>query len=237
MSNIHHTPHVNPDALAPADWIDPVLAAADEETLRDWRKAQQLARDLWRMAMTATASDYSGACVSPRLRGLRRSGNMGGGVLVPLRDMFGELWNLQPLHNFNPDSPSRYISGTPRLLVNARETGLHYWHGKRIEGDGAGRVIGILEHATDANTWHSETRVPCVVAFWPENFAPLASALRAVFPAATVVFWARRERQEPPMQDAASRTGAHIVCGNHGLDLVRPLGKRAPSTSPAGGAP
>ncbi len=232
MSNINRTPRVNPDALAPAGWNDPVLASADSDTLRQWQEAQKNMLAMWRMASNATAKNCANARLPASMRGLRQYGQRDGGVLVPMRDMLGNIWALQPLCGFHPDEGNN--PRPPSFSHSARVVGLHYWHGPRIEGDGAGKVIAIAEHVHDAVTWKNENRRPCVVAFAPENVGALANALRAIFPAAAVVLWARRQVQEKPMRIVAIATGSHVVFGSDGPDMVQPLAEGKPAAMPEG---
>lgn len=218
-----------------ADWQDPVTAAADADTLTQWRKAQELAAGIWAIAANPGAADFAAAHLPASMRGLRRLGNPGGGVFVPMRDMGGALWGLQPLNGWHPDRVSVADAGTPRIDLRARVQGLHYWHGPPVNDDGAGKIIGIVEHVHDAVMWRSESGTPCAVGFWPENFAPLASALCLIYPAAALVFWALRGVQERPMRDAAIATGAHVVFGSDGPDRVRPLLRQGTADALAGG--
>ncbi len=221
--------------MTATDWQDPVISAADADTLTQWRKAQDLAARIWEIAANPGAADFAAAQLPASVRGLRRLGNSGGGVFVPMRDMGGTLWGLQPLNGWHPDSVLVADAGTPCIDLRARVQGLHYWHGPPVNGDGAGKIIGIVEHVHDAVMWRSESGTPCAVGFFPENFAPLASALRLIYPAATFAFWALRAAQESPMRKAAIATGVHVVYGSDGPDRVRPLLRQGAADAIAGG--
>ena len=181
------------DALNVAQ--DPSIATATPQQLERWRLVQRRALFEWNAARPASRAFLAQCGLPAHLsRGLRAAGSSY--LLVPQRDCMGELWALQYLPpRFRPARVNPRAADRPRRMVNPREAGLHFWVGDVPEGDGAGAMVGITEFLHDAVTFHGETNSPCLVAFSPENLAPLAQLVRAAFPAARVAVWGRWEQQ------------------------------------------
>lgn len=91
-----------------------------------------------------------------------------GSVVVPLRNVAGELLGLQFIAS---DSSKRFLTGTPKKGA---------FH---LVGDDSPRTpLAVAEGYATAATVHQATGWPCAVAFDAGNLAPVASALREKWP-------------------------------------------------------
>lgn len=132
----------------------------------------------------------------------------------------GELWALQTIM-------ASYRHGHPRSkekllrMLNARQTGLHFWMGDKPADDGRGACIGITEHLHDAATWNGETGGACLAAFSLANLAPLVQLVRTAYPAATVVIWCRWDEQLQQASEAAASVGVRMVKSPNELEAVQ----------------
>lgn len=113
--------------------------------------------------------------------GVRFASN--GGLLVPLRDGTGTLWNVQRI------APERAQYGTDKLFTKGgRKSGL--WHlvgGAAGVLDEAPAVLLQAEGYATAASLHQATGYPVAVAFDAGNMPNVAKALRALYPAVLLV--------------------------------------------------
>lgn len=105
-------------------------------------------------------------------------------VLIPMRDLAGELWNVQRIA---PDGAGHY---TKRFLAGGRKSGLMHWLG---QPSGAGVMLMAEGYATAASL-HEATGHPVCVAFDAGNLPTVAKALRAAHPAATIAVCADNDQ-------------------------------------------
>ena len=150
---------------------------AEESTYRERAdKAAHAARAMWEGAALEGQSSY-----------LVRKGVQGHGVryladgtlLVPMRDAAGELQNVQRVAAVKP------ADGSPekRFLPGGRKTGLTHWCG---EPAGAA-VLLLAEGYATAASLHEATGRPVAVAFDAGNLVHVTRALRAQWPAASLL--------------------------------------------------
>lgn len=131
--------------------------------------ARHLARERWQRADAASAEHPYLVAKGVGVHGLRQ---MEGKLLVPLRDAQGRLWSLQTIAT----------DGSKRFLAGGRKRGLYYAVGRAVND-----VVCVAEGYATAATIHEATGNPTAVAFDAGNLEPVACALRAKFPLATIV--------------------------------------------------
>lgn len=101
-----------------------------------------------------------------------------GGLLVPLRDDTRRLWNVQRI------AASKPANGIDkRFAKGGRKSGLWHELGETADAE----VILIAEGYATAASVHEATGRPAVVAFDAGNLAPVAKALRKLYPRALLV--------------------------------------------------
>lgn len=142
------------------------------------RRADQAARDA-----AALWADAAAVQTPEQAPYLQRKGVQGHGVrclpdgtlLVPMRDLAGELQNLQRI------APARPAGGGPdkRFLPGGRKSGLCHVIG---QAEGA-PVLLLAEGYATAATLHEATGRPVVVCFDAGNLRHVAEALRQQWPA------------------------------------------------------
>jgi len=153
--------------------------------------AAEAARALWDAASPSGSSPYL-ARKGVQAHGLRFAPD--GGVLVPLRDAEGALWNVQRI------APERPAKGTDKLFQKGgRKSGL--WH---MLGDPAGAsLVLVAEGYATAASVHEAGGWPVAVAFDAGNLAHVARELRRMYPAALLVLCGDDDRA------TAARTGSN----------------------------
>jgi putative DNA primase/helicase len=138
-------------------------------------KAAHQAAELW-----AQASETEQALYLER-KGVQAFGvriETGGGLLVPMVDEHGALWNVQRIAAQRPDDgPDK------RFLSGGRKSGLMHWIG---QPQGAGVLLLAEGYATGASL-HQATGHPVCVAFDAGNLPTVAKAVRATHPAALIL--------------------------------------------------
>lgn len=176
-----------PKAGQPQSKPDPQAAA---RIARERAAAQQAERaqqeDAHRQAASEAASVWEQGSETGTSAYLVRKGvqpygvrfGAGGWLLVPVRDIAGELWNVQRI------APEKPTSGPDKLfLKGGRKSGL--WH---LCGDPVGAaVVLVAEGYATAASLHEATGRPVAVAFDAGNLAHVAKALHQQYPAALLV--------------------------------------------------
>ena len=179
---------VMPKSDQPASPPDPAAAArlASERAERERLNAEVTA------SRHAAASDealamWDAASDTGESPYLTRKGVQGHGVrfapdgvlLVPLRDVAGQLWNVQTI------APEKPFNGGPDKLFQkgGRKSGLWHWCGDPA----AASVLLICEGYATAASVHQATGRPVAVAFDAGNLAHVAKALHQAHPAALIV--------------------------------------------------
>lgn len=172
-------PHAMPDkdtaARLDRERVAARQAEKDRRQAAHERAAIEAAR-LWGEATDEGASPYL------ERKGVQAFGvrvRTDGGLVVPMRDAEGVLWNVQRIAPWKPidDRPDKLF------LKGGRKSGLWHWCG---DPAGAG-VLLIAEGYATAASLHEATARPVAVAFDAGNLAHVAQALRAQYPAALLV--------------------------------------------------
>jgi putative DNA primase/helicase len=147
------------------------IARAQREREREQsrRAAQQVARDRWRRAI---AADPAHAYLQRKQVGVHGLRQLGGRLLVPMRDVSGNLWAVQSITE----------EGDKRFLRGARKRGLYHAIGPQVEG-----VLCIAEGYATAASILEATGYPVAVAFDCSNLLPVARTLRGKFPRARFI--------------------------------------------------
>lgn len=118
-----------------------------------------------------------------------------GGLLVPLRDAAGQLWNVQRI------APTKPANGAPEKLFTkgGRKSGL--WHLVGDLPEGGPSVVLVGEGYATAASLFEATGHPVAVAFDAGNLDKVAKALHQQHPATLVVVCGDDD------QDTEARTG------------------------------
>lgn len=126
----------------------------------------------------------------------QQSFSRAGSLLVPLRDMDGELWAVQAI------DPSGFKS----LPKGGRYSGLHH-----LIGDLAtpGAVLIAEGYATGADL-HRETGLPVAVAFSSNNIEAVASAYRERHPDRPIIVAGDNDHRKPLELDAQGRPKPNV---------------------------
>lgn len=133
------------------------------------------AEHIWNDALDAEHSPYLDRKMV-RAFGVRVDAS--GTLIVPMRDEFGTLWNVQRI------APQRSEGATDkRFLSGGRKSGLMFWLGRPQE---AGVLLLCEGYATGASL-HEATGYPVCVAFDAGNLPAVAKAVRGNFRSALVV--------------------------------------------------
>lgn len=123
-----------------------------------------------------------------------------GDVIIPLRDMAGQIHTLQQING----------TGTKMFPKYGRKSGCFH-----VLGDpSAAAVIGVAEGLATAASVHLATGWPVVIAFDAGNLVPVAPSVRALNPAARLVFCADRDEK------GAGEKFATLASNNDGNALV-----------------
>jgi len=143
-------------------------------------KAARWAADIWTAAHPAPADSVYlvKKGIQPHNTRLRPNG----WLLVPMRDTAGKLWNLERIA---PEKPADGSAGK-KGLYGGRRNGLYFSIGNL---DGAA-VLCICEGFATGATIHEATGYPVAVAFTAGNLEDVATALRAKFPALSLILCA-----------------------------------------------
>ena len=162
----------------------------DAERVTRQRDAQTEAAAQWQAASDSGSSAYLDR------KGIQPHGVRfapGGVLLVPLRDVAGELWSLQRI------LPERLAGGsTDKLLTKGgRKSGLMHWCGS----PDSAAVLLIAEGFATAASLHQATGHPACMAIDAGNLVHVARAVRGRFAQARIVVCGDDDR------DTANRTG------------------------------
>lgn len=181
-------------------------AAAAEQATQQWAAASE----------QGTSSYLARKGVQPH--GVRFA--PGGGLLVPVRDATGKLWNVQRI------APTKPEGGAPEklFLKGGRKSGL--WHMLGEVGGGVGAdeppaVVLIAEGYATAATLHEATGYPVAVAFDAGNLVHVARALRQQYPAALLAVCGDddRDTQAKTGNNPGREKAAAAARAVHGLAL------------------
>lgn len=191
---------------------DPTIATATPEELERWRTVQTRAKFEWSQARPAPRSLLNQCGLPSRFTSELRMMAGAHYLLLPMCDYKGDLWSLQYIpQGFRPCRKDPKAADTMRNMLNPRERGLYFLVGRVRESDAHGGIIAITEFLHDAVTWKEETRGPCFAALTPGNIRPMAEMLRAAYPDARIVIWARWEEQLEQAKRAAEVNGVCYV--------------------------
>ena len=162
-----------------------ILQRTIKQRQRERAQARQAAAEraqfVWENAEPATvAHPYLTAKQIPAL-GLRQCQSQ---LLVPLRNVSGELVNLQRI----------YPDGTKRFLKGGQVSGAFWLLGRKIPATGK---LYIAEGVATAATIGATLRQPVVAAMNAGNLAPVAETLREHFPRLAVVIAADNDHRTP----------------------------------------
>ena len=107
----------------------------------------------------------------------------GAGVLVPMRDGAGVLWNVQRI---DPEKPKE--GGTDKLFQKGgRKSGLWHMLGTVGSDTAPPAVLLVAEGYATAASLYEATGYPVAMAFDAGNMSHVAKALRSLYPAALLV--------------------------------------------------
>lgn len=101
-------------------------------------------------------------------------------LVIPLRDETGTLWNLQAI--FPEVCPE--LGRDKDFLPGARKKALFHWIGQRTE------TVCLGEGYATMATIHENTGYRCIVCIDAANLVQVAPIIRAMLPAAKLVFCA-----------------------------------------------
>ena len=153
----------------------------EQEKIEAQAAAARSAAFLWSEARPATeAHPYLARKGIPAL-GLRQQRET---LLVPLRDISGELINLQRIH---PD-------GTKRFLNSGRISGCFWLLGEKIPDTGK---LYLAEGAATAATIAQTLQLPVAAAMNAGNLAVVARAIRERYPRLALVVAADNDHRTP----------------------------------------
>ncbi|MCA3139636.1 MAG: DUF3987 domain-containing protein [Rhodocyclaceae bacterium] len=176
-------------------------AERDRETADRYAAARATAARLWAAAAPAPTDHPYLARKGVQPFGLRV---WRGVLLVPVRDLAGELHSLQFIGT----------DGSKRFLRGGRVQGLGCWVGPPPETDGPQSPILIAEGFATAASLHHATDQPVAVAFNAGNLEPLACAVRERWRSAPIIVCADDDHHtasNPGLTHA--RTAARAVAG------------------------
>lgn len=126
----------------------------------------------------------------------QQSFSRAGSLLVPLRDMDGQLWAAQAIDG----------TGFKSLPKGGRYSGLHHLIGDLAT---AGPVLIAEGYATGADL-HRETGLPVAVAFSSNNLEPVASAYRERYPDRPLLIAGDNDHRKPLELDAQGRPKPNV---------------------------
>ncbi len=134
-------------------------------------------------------------------------------LLVPMRDIEGKLWNAQRI---DP-------RGNKRFLRGGRVTALFHRIGRPVD-----QTLVICEGYATGATLHESTGHAVAVAFNCNNLKPVAKALRAKYPEATLIIAADNDRHTPGNPGVTKANEAALAVG--GRVAVPEFPEGAPGT-------
>ena len=183
-------------------WSDaPDTARADPAKLKAEADARKARDDAERQALqakhTKTAKDAAQAWGQASEKGeapyLKRKGigahglrfELGGVLVVPMRDEAGALWNIQRI------AAERPADGKDKRFLSGRKSGLMHWIG---QPQGAPVLLFCEGYATGASLFEA-TGHPVCVCFDAGNVPTVAKAVRKLHPSALMVFCGDDDKQ------------------------------------------
>lgn len=175
--------------------------ASELERVEKARSAGERAKRMWPRLPESGRSDYLDR-KRVKAHGVRFA--RGGSVVVPLRNIEGDLVGLQFIQ---ADSSKKFLTGTPK------QGAFH------VLGDLAGESpIVIAEGYATAASVHESSTWPCVCAFDAGNLLPVARALRTKYPERKFVIAADDDHEtkhgnkgKRSGEEAASAVQAHLA--------------------------
>lgn len=177
--------------------LEAARKARDADRVLAQGKAAENARRLWEGAPAADPSHPYLIKKNIGEHDLRV--DRAGGLLVPMWDFTGNLWNVQRI---DPD-------GNKRFLLNGRTAGLFYAKGP--DPDQGGTIV-LAEGAATALSIFEATGLPVVAAMSAGNLTAVGIELRKRFPKARLVIFADND---PPglkhATEAAHASGGLIA--------------------------
>ena len=175
-------------------------------------RAQQRARSLWHGASAASHNHPYLTAKGVQPVGIRQ--DRAGGLLVPLFDIGGALWNVQRIA---PDGAKKFLAG-------GRVRGCFSLLGERP----AAGPLYLCEGWATAATIHQQAAAPVVAAMNCANLLPVALALATALPMAVrLIVAADNDRRTPGnpglthAQQAAAAVGADLVWPDFPCDGCR----------------
>jgi putative DNA primase/helicase len=187
------------DCGAGADYARQRLLREAERRTADEAGAIHATR-LWEAGRPASAHPYLvRKAMGPD--GLREAG---GGLLVPMRDLDGKLWNVQRIA---PDGFKLFMPG-------ARVDGLAWWRGE------PGETFAIGEGVATMAAVHAATGLCTVAAFTAGYLARVAGLLRSEHPKARLILCAD--------DDSAGQTNVGVIAATKAAWAVNGLVARPP---------
>jgi uncharacterized protein (DUF927 family)/phage/plasmid primase-like uncharacterized protein len=178
-------------------------AAREQDEARRHDEARAKALRCWDAAKPANPGHDYLTRKAIAAYGIRQSRDR---LIVPLRDMAGVLHSLQFIGT----------DGTKRFLTGGRKQGCFHLIGA------VGETLLIAEGFATAASLHAATGLPVAVAFDCGNLTPVATALRAAYPAARLILCADDDHTtegNPGMthaRAAAAKVGAAVIAPDFG---------------------
>lgn len=186
--------------FTPADLakIDAHIAEAKRARELEQHGAQQRAVQIWNEA--TPADPYHGYLVAKNVLayGCRQRYGL---LIVPMRDSAGVLRSIQTIAE----------DGTKRFLRGARKKGLYFTIGGPVKDS-----LAICEGFATGASIHEASKAPVAIAFDAGNLEPVATALRAKYPSATIIICADDDQATEarigrnPGREAAERAARAI---------------------------
>ena len=151
----------------------------EEEKRKNQEKAVGIARKDWAAAKPAPPDHPYLANKKVKAHNLRVHAD--GRLLVPMRDVTGELWNLQRID----------ATGEKKFLPGGRTTGLSY-----SIGPDPGEIVVIAEGASTAVSIFEATEIPVAAAMSAGNLLAAGCAIRDKYPKTTIIFFADNDQPD-----------------------------------------
>ena len=173
--------NTNPDAIAQRESERQAAQQSEQARIEAGHvSAANKAEAMWNVASETGSSPYL------IRKGVQPYGvrfTVGSGVLVPMRDGAGKLWNVQRI---DPEKPKE--GGTDKLFQKGgRKSGLWHMLGDVGSDDAPPAVLLVAEGYATAASLYEATGYPVAVAFDAGNMSHVAKALRSLHPAALLV--------------------------------------------------
>jgi putative DNA primase/helicase len=163
----------------PAIEYDAGRMARELEEHKRRQDAATRARRLWEGAATA---DPAHPYLTKKAVGTHGVRQAGGALLVPVHDTDGTLHGLQRIAT---DGDKRFMKGT---------TVAGHFH---MIGDADSVMLVVVEGYATAATVHEATELPVAIAFNAGNLKPVALALHAKYPDASIIIAGDDDRETP----------------------------------------